>query len=110
MKALALALPLLVLAPLLLLQRMEAWCTRPSRAIRRGPPSAVPAPHAPNPATTRITMARQTITATSPPAADAPEPLLRDPPPPPGYVDPLEEDPLLSELVDGGEEALPSGD
>lgn len=62
-------------------------------------------------------MARQTATASPAPsadaanAADAAEPLLRDPPPPPGYVDPLEEDPLLSDLMeDGGEAPLPSAD
>jgi hypothetical protein len=114
MKALALALPLFVLATLLLLQRMEDWCARPSRATRRGPPPPVLIPPAPAPPSARTTMARQTATASPAPAADAAdaaEPLLRDPPPPPGYVDPLEEDPLLSDLMeDGGEAPLHSGD
>lgn len=94
MKALALTLPLLVLAPLLLLQRMEAWCARPVRTTRRRRTSSVPTP-----STTRISMARNSATTSPPTVAEVRELLLRDPPPPPGYVDPLEDDPLLSDLV-----------
>ncbi len=51
-------------------------------------------------------MARQIATASPATSGDAREPLLRDPPPPPGYVDPLEEDPLLSDLTDAPREEL----
>jgi hypothetical protein len=111
MKALALALPLLVFAPILLLQRMEAWCARPARPPRMRPAPPVPVPPVPTPSTARITMARQITAPTPATDADVHEPLPRDPPLPPGYVDPLEGDPLLSDLRQEGRGAdRPSAD
>lgn len=98
MKLLALATPLLALGLVLLLQRMEAWCGRVPRAAgdrrvrasvsRTAPPmrSTMPATSAPSSAATA--------------EGEALEPLLRDPPSPPGYVDPLEGSPTLEDLME----------
>lgn len=73
MKAVALLTPLLALGLLLVLQRLEAWAEQPVPHIRR-PPRRSPV----------------TTTPSTRPSDDTPQtPLLRDPPPPPGYVEPL---------------------
>ena len=98
MKLLALATPLLVLGLVLLLQRMEAWCARvPGAASDRA--------HRPPGGRTPPTIARSTMSTTTAPSpaatveGEVAEPLLRDPPAPPGYVDPLEGNAALEDLV-----------
>ena len=98
MKLLALAAPLLVLGLVLLLQRMEAWCTRAPTAAGR---IHRPAPGGRTPATTTRSTMRNPA-APSPAATvdeEVAEPLLRDPPAPPGYVDPLSGSSMLEHLV-----------
>lgn len=51
-------------------------------------------------------MVRQSATVSPATSGEVREPLLRDPPAPPGYVDPLEDDPLLSDLTDAAREEL----
>ena len=46
---------------------------------------------------------------TSPAPDERPGPLLRDPPPPPGYVDPLDESQLLEDLSQPGDSSVVQG-
>ena len=94
MRAVALVTPLLVLGLLPVLGRMEAWSvgerTRPrARALRPG--------------TTDRTTKRARMSDTTLPPEPEPDlgPLPRDPPPPPGYRDPLEGSPVLDDLRQG---------
>lgn len=76
MRAAALLTPFLVLGLLVVMPRLEVWAHRPAAPVRRPRPKVPPA-----------------MSSTPSPRADpdSPEtPLLRDPPPPPGWVEPLE--------------------
>lgn len=98
MRAVALVTPLLVLGLLPVLGRMEAWSvgerTRPrARALRPG-------------TTDRTTKRTRMSDTTLPPEPDHDlGPLPRDPPPPPGYRDPLEGSPVLDDLLAAPTEA-----
>ncbi|WP_377642523.1 hypothetical protein [Oryzobacter terrae] len=99
MRAVALVTPLLVLGLLPVLGRMEAW----SVGERTRPRARTPRPR---------TTVRTRMTATTPPADPelVPGPLPRDPPPPPGYRDPLEDSPVLEDLVDPSRGEVGLGD
>ncbi len=87
MRAIALVTPLLVLGLLPVLGRMEAWSAQERPR---------PLPRTPR----RRTTDRTRMTDTTTPGEPEPDlgPLPRDPPPPPGYRDPLEGSPVLDDL------------
>jgi hypothetical protein len=99
-KFLALGTPLLVLGAIFVLQRLESWAIPSPRsrrkALRAAPaaPSAGKSPADPAPPRRRKMMNHPT----SPTPDERDGPLLRDPPPPPGYVDPLDESQVLKDL------------
>lgn len=107
MKLLALATPLLVLGLILLLQRMEAWCAPVPRAAGDRP---VRPRDGPTPSTRRSAMPTSTSASTATTTElDVAEPLLRDPPTPPGDVDPVEDGATLEDLVEATREGRSSG-
>lgn len=101
MKLLALGTPLLVLGVIFLLQRLEAWALPSPRSRRGRVAAAAPTRNrpVPPPATGLPTGRRKMMNdQTSPTPDERDGPLLRDPPPPPGYVDPLDESQALRDL------------
>lgn len=106
MKLIALATPLLVLGLVLLLQRMEAWCVRAPRAAD----SRLRSPGGRTPHPTRSSMSTTTAPSPAATAEEAAAPLLRDPPSPPGYVDPLEGNATLEDIVDSTPRTAGSSD
>lgn len=108
MKLLSLGTPVLVLGLVLLLQRMEAWSAGVSTAAGR---SQRHRDGRTSPTTTGRTMSTPAAPSSSTAMGeDAAEPLPRDPPAPPGYVDPLEGNATLEHLVEAlaGQERTPA--
>ena len=104
MKLLALLTPAAMLGVLWALQRLERWMVRPEATrAHRHPARAAGARHPPAAAAVRggepVVAEVGDDALLDPGVGPGTEtgPLLRDPPPPPGYVDPLEESDLLDD-------------